>query len=341
MNQPPDLALRVFTPHRVAAIVATLAEEDGVAPADSLEGTGLDEAALHAADTRISYQQTVVVFRNAIRHARDSDIALRAGSRMRLTAYGMFGYALLSSPTHAETMAFAAKYNRVIGPVADMHYTRTERSETFAYDVLTTDDPTDRLYGFSVEFAMSFHLRLCRDLYGEGFAVARVATAYARPAHADAFRRVFGVDAEFGRRANEMQVDPAWRNRTPRMPDAVTHAMARDLCAQVLTEMGRSGGIAAQVQRKLIEQMPWRFPNIDAMARELAVNPRTLRRRLVAEGTSYRDLLAEVRRRLAIEYLRKTGMTTEEIGSRLGYSDAANFRHAFVRWTGKTPHEYR
>jgi AraC-like DNA-binding protein len=34
-------------------------------------------------------------------------------------------------------------------------------------------------------------------------------------------------------------------------------------------------------------------------------------------------------------------MTTEEIGSRLGYSDAANFRHAFVRWTGKSPQEYR
>jgi AraC-like DNA-binding protein len=39
--------------------------------------------------------------------------------------------------------------------------------------------------------------------------------------------------------------------------------------------------------------------------------------------------------------LRRTRMTTEDIASRLGYRDAANFRHAFVRWTGKTPHEYR
>ena len=45
--------------------------------------------------------------------------------------------------------------------------------------------------------------------------------------------------------------------------------------------------------------------------------------------------------RLAIEYLRKTDMTTEEIGTRLGYSDAANFRHAFTRWTRKLPSDFR
>ena len=77
------------------------------------------------------------------------------------------------------------------------------------------------------------------------------------------------------------------------------------------------------------------------MAQTLALEPRTLRRKLEAQGTSYREILAEVRRTLAIEYLRKTRMTTEEIASRLGYSDSANFRHAFVRWTGKAPHEYR
>lgn len=71
------------------------------------------------------------------------------------------------------------------------------------------------------------------------------------------------------------------------------------------------------------------------------MHPRALRRRLEAEDTSYRELLAEVRTRLAIEYLRKTAMTNEEIANRLGYSDAANFRHAFIRWTGKSPSDFR
>jgi AraC-like DNA-binding protein len=98
--------------------------------------------------------------------------------------------------------------------------------------------------------------------------------------------------------------------------------------------------MAADIRRILIEQ-PGRFPSIEAMADELKLNSRTLRRKLEAEETSYRVILGEVRMRLAIDYLRETTMTNEEIASRLGYSDAANFRHAFARWTGKSPSEYR
>ena len=76
-------------------------------------------------------------------------------------------------------------------------------------------------------------------------------------------------------------------------------------------------------------------------ATALGMHPRTLRRRLDADGTTFKVLLSEVRRRLAIEYLCGTKMTTEEIARRLGYSDAANSRHAFTRWTAKAPQEYR
>jgi AraC-like DNA-binding protein len=116
--------------------------------------------------------------------------------------------------------------------------------------------------------------------------------------------------------------------------------MAREMCEQVLSEVNRAGGLATDVRRILVEQ-PDRYPSIEAIAKKLSMHPRALRRKLEAEDTSYRELLAEVRTRLAIEYLRKTAMTNEEIANRLGYSDAANFRHAFIGWTGKSPSDYR
>ena len=117
--------------------------------------------------------------------------------------------------------------------------------------------------------------------------------------------------------------------------------IARELCQRIVDDLVHTSGTASLVRRTLVERMPWRFPTIDAMAKAPSMHPRALRRRLESEGATYKDVLADVRCRLAIEYLRKTRMTTEEIASRLGYSDAANFRHAFTRWTGKTPHEYR
>jgi transcriptional regulator GlxA family with amidase domain len=68
---------------------------------------------------------------------------------------------------------------------------------------------------------------------------------------------------------------------------------------------------------------------------------RTLSRKLAAEGISYSDLLARVRHALALDYLRTTRLSMEDIAEALGFSDANSFRQAFRRWSGKSPTEYR
>lgn len=68
---------------------------------------------------------------------------------------------------------------------------------------------------------------------------------------------------------------------------------------------------------------------------------RTLRRRLEAEGTSFQDIVDDVRSSLAMEYLKTTRMSTNDIAMLLGFSDAADFRRALKRWTGKGAEELR
>ena len=71
------------------------------------------------------------------------------------------------------------------------------------------------------------------------------------------------------------------------------------------------------------------------------VSSRTLHRRLSSEGTSYKEILAEIRKTKAIELLTETLAPVESIAMDLGYSDVTNFYHAFKSWTGKTPISYR
>lgn len=260
---------------------------------------------------------------------------------MRVTAFGMYGYALLSSPTHDESIEFGDKYHRAMGPLADYTRVREQGIEIFRYEGLLTPDPGDELYRFALEFKFAEHMTLFRDLYGQSFTFSAVRATYSAPAHKSAYRKLFRCPVSFDQPANELEIREPWVERTPRLPDAVTHKMAGDVCRQFMVELAESGGIASLVRRTLVEEFPWRFPNIESMAAALSLHPRTLRRRLEAEGTTFRDLLADFRQRLAIEYMRKTRMTNEEIANRLGYSDAANFRHAFTRWTGKSPQAYR
>ncbi len=86
---------------------------------------------------------------------------------------------------------------------------------------------------------------------------------------------------------------------------------------------------------------PSRFPEIETIAEILRMTSRTLRLQLADEGTSYGELLASVRKALAIDYLATTSLSTENIAILLGSGDTVGFRHAFKRWTGKPPGAYR
>ena len=82
------------------------------------------------------------------------------------------------------------------------------------------------------------------------------------------------------------------------------------------------------------------FPTLPDVAAELDVHPRTLRRQLAEEGTSFRALLNETRSTIAVDLLCSVGLTVEEVSKRLGYTDTSTFRHAFKRWYGVSPSAY-
>ena len=335
----PNFTECIYPAHKIAVVVNALGKS-GVQAAALLAGTGLMEDQLKSATTRVSYQQTSTVLRNALQLSPDPAFALRAGQLMRVTSYGMYGYALMSSPSHEVALEFAHKYHLVMGPVARMSAATDSGGVLFTYDPILAHDPQDALYRACVEFVVSSHFRLNRDLYGPAFRFAQIRLAYPAPAHARAYRQLFGCSIEFGQARNEVRLDAAWMVDPTPYSDPITNAMALETCEAVLGRLHQAKGLAGRIRQMLIEH-PGRFPNVEATAAQLSMSPRMLHRKLEAEQTTYRKLLAEVRMNLAIEYLRKTTMTNEDIAARLGYSDAANFRHAFFGWTGKRPSDYR
>jgi len=336
-RSPPGYEKRIYSPHSIAAIVAEFGKQ-GIDASGVLEGADLTTSGLDAHTTRISYRQLDIVIRNALRLSQAPAIALCAGLRMHVSAYGMYGYALLSSATRADARDFASRYIRVVGPFCGFLISYDGDTVMVTFQPLHWTNPMEDVHRFAVEFALSAHLTTMRDLVGGAFRFSRVSLDYAAPPHADVYESLYECPILFEQRHCGYEHD---REEGPlALSDPRTHAMAREMCEQLLGDINRVGNVAADIQRILIEH-PGRYPSIETVAEKLQIYPRALRRRLAAEGTSYRDLLAEMRMRLAIEYLRKTEMTNEEIASRLSYSDAANFRHAFFRWTGRRPSDFR
>ena len=96
-----------------------------------------------------------------------------------------------------------------------------------------------------------------------------------------------------------------------------------------------------QIRRLLKSRLSLLGSPLEQIAEALSLHPRTLQRRLKAEGKSYAHLLGAVRHELACEMLKGSVMDIETIAANLGYSDRRSFTSAFVTWQGISPREYR
>jgi len=104
-----------------------------------------------------------------------------------------------------------------------------------------------------------------------------------------------------------------------------------------------------RAQSSISEQVKWILkrllagsrPEISAVARELGLSDRTLQRRIIDDGATFRQLLLEARQELAHEYLNRPEMDVTEVAFLLGYEDSNSFYRAFRTWEGTTPSQLR
>ena len=98
-----------YAPYKIAALVEVL-EEQGIVPATSLSGTGLMPESLADPETLTSIRQYITVCRNALQFSKTPETPFRTGSQIPLSAYGMYGFALVCSPTIREYFQVAVMY---------------------------------------------------------------------------------------------------------------------------------------------------------------------------------------------------------------------------------------
>lgn len=91
------------------------------------------------------------------------------------------------------------------------------------------------------------------------------------------------------------------------------------------------------VERQIEPLLATGSVRIEEVARALGYSRQTLYRRLKAEGTTFEQVLDDLRRRLALRLVRDEGLPVKEAAWRLGFSDPAAFSRAFKRWTGSSP----
>lgn len=321
------------------ALVADLLVSEGIPADDALADVALSPEQLHAPGTKISAAQVLQAYRNAIRLSGNPRFAYLAGSKSCVSTYGIYGFAILSSPDFRDTMAFATAYHQLATPLMEVCFGEEDGMGAWIVTPAPHLDIDDALHRFIVEFQMSVHLSLHRNIMGATFKPALIDYALEQPDDGDG-AAFFDCPVLYGRPRNRFAFDAAWLDRRPDFGNGLAHAELTQLCDGLLRELELGTGVAGKVRGLLLSSLACP-PGFERIAERLHMSERSLRRRLQEEGTSFRHLADELRLRIAIKYLRETELSVEDIAAALGFSDAAAFRHAFRRWTNAAPHEYR
>jgi len=331
---------RVHPPHKIALLVRT-GHIEGLDAAALLAGTELEPADLDNADARTSARQFVQACRNALELGASPALPFRMGAQVRLSTYGLYGYAMLTSATVRDAFRFSVRYHSLTTPTWRMDMREANGEATWTFRDRLGLDVDDSLYRFLYELQLSAHKSLAKDLWEEPPPRTLSHARYQRPPHAELYDEWLGHDVEFGQAENQSRFDAAALDAPLPMHHPLTAAMVRDMCDRLLEEAHTSSGGLARHVYELLATEPGCFRDMTELSSALNISPRTLRRHLQAEGTSYQRILDDVRCNLAKHYLQDTRMTSEDIATALGFSDSANFRHAFRKWVSQSPSEFR
>lgn len=332
---------RIYPVNKLQAVVAAL-ELEGIPTEQALQGTGVEPPDLKSPTAKISVAQLLAAYRNALKLSRDPCFAVRLGQSVQVTTYGMYGYALLSAPNQRAVIDLVLRYNRLVLATADLSFQEEPADQVGIWTIEPLAiKPTElRLRRFIVEVYLGTLSSLSVDLLERSDIRKEIRLAYPCSPDLPLYEELFQCPVYYEQDRNELRVNTIWIDRPIRRYNELTFLTMQKTCAEMLEQIGPAAGIARDLQLALLES-GGRFPTIEAVCQRLGMSPRTLRRKLEAEGTSYGAIVNETRIRLAKKYLRETLMNVDEIASRIGYSDASNFRRAFQRSTHVTPAMYR
>ncbi len=330
-------ASRAMNPAEIV-LIADSAFATGISPNATLMGTGLSMRLLTQPKCKVSVHQHIGALRNGVNFTGDRLLALRAGSRAHLTAFGIVGYALWSSATLRAALDVALHHasllNLKCGP--SLMIEGDEAVLHFSARVGVNDHDAALLLEFEIAKVLSF----LRDLQPSRFRPSRVCV---QGSTADFCRRTsILLDCEViaDERSTQIRFPAECLSASLPQANARTHSACLHVCSQLRDAQGEHDDLAKKV-RHILANASTSLPSLGEVAAMLCLSERTLRRRLDLINTSYSEIRDDVRKKLAIRYVASTRLTVEMIAEKLAYSDAANFSHAFKRWTGKAPRQYR
>jgi len=325
------------TPAQYILILIDMVESQGCERKKLLAGTSLANTKLSSIGARISDADFNQLVMNAQTLTGDPALGLKLGLRLNLSAHAVLGQAFMTCQDLAQAMHLFLKYCHLLASGLDLEF------ETIGKQCVLTlvTTPTE---ASSIEFAYELLygalINTLRGLLNAPDLSLRMELPYPEPAHSDFYYKVFGPDVHFDSVRGRILFHRDLLDTPLPSSNPVLRNLYEAECARLLSDLEEGGSVAEQTLR-LLRKFEGQYPQMPQIASMLNVSPRTYRRRLDEEQQSFQKLLDQVRSEHATRYLQNTRLPLSTIAYMVGFSDASNFRRAYLKWTGISPRKVR
>lgn len=307
-------------------------------PRIACDGLGVSCPDFDTPEFRVTHSQACNIVRRALRILGDPNPGFMLGQRANLASRGILALGLLASRNLSDAFELAAQYPQEAGYLVAV---RLERSGLRGYTTLEPIFGSLDILPFLVELTATGIVRCARIL--SNAVCTPLAIEFSHLEHKyriEEYEEFFGCPVRFNANANRMFFD----ERFLATPIPSSHLASLRL-AKNLLDQGKHGAtklvstgsaVATIVSRNIGASF-----NAATVARILCISERSLRRRLMEEGSNFQLIVDECRANYVISRLAVEDLSISELAAQTGFRDMRAFRRAFKRWTGCSFTQYK
>jgi AraC-like DNA-binding protein len=319
-------------------VLVEAVERSGVDHRELLTRGRIDPDRLGETEARFEIHEFARLQGLALDLTGDEALGLHVAEHATDAAFDLVAHLAMHAPTFREGLELCAQFQRLLMDDSSLRLDDTGGVTTIHYEFARCEPRSDRMHA---EFVMGGILRMSRAFAGRKVNPRGVAFDHPRPGHHREYIRMFGESVRFAQPWTCIEFDATILDARNLHQHPQLYSVLRSEAERSLERLASESGSAERLRRYLLSRPPARIPDMMAAARDLGMSPRSLRRRLASEGTTYRALVQSALEESAGHLLRDPRKSVQETAYALGFSDAATFHRAFKRWTGLTPKEYR
>lgn len=302
-----------------------------------LKEAGIPLEALSEPEYAITPGQEIGFIRNVHQKLGRPDLGLILGTRYHVSSYGLLGLAAMTSSNLYQ--CYKVIFDNI---VLTWTYFRVSLYTENGRAYLQMDPIRD--LGESIQLMIERDLcaawLIANEALDKELPLLSLEFKHPQTGYQQKYEDIFHCPAVFGAQQNRFSFDISWLEEPLAKSEPETSRIFAAQCQEIASSLTKRYSFTEHIRCFLLNSSG-ESPSLEAIASTLNTTSRTVQRKLVAENTSFQELVDDVRVNVSTEYLLTTELSVEDIAERIGYSDAAAFSNAFKRWTGIAPTAYR